>query len=520
MKKLLLTFALIVAMVLGVSAQTVVECKSLTVPGTTTVSGYTFDIQKNNGSTAPALRNDGSIRLYAKGTLTVSGTKLTKIVITLAQDAKYRYTEFTPSTGSLNPAQAAGDTEITWVGDASSVTFTVGDKATWGEDGADKAGQIRFTSVTVYGEGGGDTPNPGTPNYYKATSVTAGNSYVFVAGGKYNMLFDRSYGYMSTTDLPAGATDSFEGAADAAMKFTAVAGGYNITTTGGKMLGAKEGYKTFDTSDESAANRVWTVSFENGVATITNVATGLVVYQDPAFGSFGCYTAEQLPEGAVKPELFELRGDLPPVIEPTTASFTLVNAIESGADYVMVVTVDGATKIGEAISASATYGRLNLANITVANNAVTTDLNNAITIAAEGNGYTMKDYKGRFLGFDGEHKTSFQLYNEVNEFCVWNIAFTNGQAAITLSAAGVTGQVGVSKGTEGTWYTNIAPSVDAAEIALPALYKKGTSGVEGIVADENAPVEYFNLQGIRVANPENGLYIRRQGNNVSKVYIR
>lgn len=47
----------------------------------------------------------------------------------------------------------------------------------------------------------------------------------------------------------------------------------------------------------------------------------------------------------------------------------------------------------------------------------------------------------------------------------------------------------------------------------------GVSGVENVAA-ENAPVEYFNLQGVRVANPENGLFIRRQGNTVSKVVIR
>ncbi|MDE5629638.1 MAG: hypothetical protein K2I69_08775 [Muribaculaceae bacterium] len=39
------------------------------------------------------------------------------------------------------------------------------------------------------------------------------------------------------------------------------------------------------------------------------------------------------------------------------------------------------------------------------------------------------------------------------------------------------------------------------------------------VADSNAPVEFFNLQGIRVANPENGVFIRRQGANVSKVVL-
>ena len=46
------------------------------------------------------------------------------------------------------------------------------------------------------------------------------------------------------------------------------------------------------------------------------------------------------------------------------------------------------------------------------------------------------------------------------------------------------------------------------------------SGITDIEADENAPVEYFNLQGIRVATPENGLYIRRQGSKVTKVLVK
>lgn len=50
------------------------------------------------------------------------------------------------------------------------------------------------------------------------------------------------------------------------------------------------------------------------------------------------------------------------------------------------------------------------------------------------------------------------------------------------------------------------------------------AGVEGIEIengiDENAPVEYYNLQGIKVENPAAGLYIKRQGNKVEKVIIR
>ncbi len=48
-----------------------------------------------------------------------------------------------------------------------------------------------------------------------------------------------------------------------------------------------------------------------------------------------------------------------------------------------------------------------------------------------------------------------------------------------------------------------------------------SSGVEGVAAEDmDAPVEYFNLQGVRVAAPEAGIFIRRQGSKVEKVVIR
>lgn len=47
------------------------------------------------------------------------------------------------------------------------------------------------------------------------------------------------------------------------------------------------------------------------------------------------------------------------------------------------------------------------------------------------------------------------------------------------------------------------------------------TGIEGIEAEAaEAEVEWFNLQGVRVANPESGLYIRRQGNKVEKVIVK
>lgn len=55
----------------------------------------------------------------------------------------------------------------------------------------------------------------------------------------------------------------------------------------------------------------------------------------------------------------------------------------------------------------------------------------------------------------------------------------------------------------------------------PIEYKKPSSGLEGVSVDTNATVEYYNLQGVRVAYPAAGqLVIRRQGNTVTKVIVK
>ena len=47
-----------------------------------------------------------------------------------------------------------------------------------------------------------------------------------------------------------------------------------------------------------------------------------------------------------------------------------------------------------------------------------------------------------------------------------------------------------------------------------------TTGIEAVAADAaEGEAEYFNLQGIRVANPQGGVFIRRQGAKVAKVTL-
>ncbi|MCM1163618.1 MAG: Ig-like domain-containing protein [Muribaculaceae bacterium] len=63
----------------------------------------------------------------------------------------------------------------------------------------------------------------------------------------------------------------------------------------------------------------------------------------------------------------------------------------------------------------------------------------------------------------------------------------------------------------------VAGTWEVQHIYVMASPTVGIADVEA--ADAEAPVEYYNLQGIRVENPQNGLYIRRQGNTVTKVIL-
>lgn len=81
--------------------------------------------------------------------------------------------------------------------------------------------------------------------------------------------------------------------------------------------------------------------------------------------------------------------------------------------------------------------------------------------------------------------------------------------------------------TTGTW-TGDAQSVTFAYTGtqqintIEVFCTKGlTTGIDNVETDDtDAPAEYFNLQGVRVDNPQNGLYIKRQGSKVTKVIVK
>ena len=125
-----------------------------------TFGDYTFAAEKNNGGTPPAYNENGKDgRLYAKNSLTIStSTAMTQIVFNLSSQGKNRLAPITASVGTI-ATQASGDETVTWTGSSTAVTFTVGDKASYGSDGSSKAGQLCFLSVDI-------TTGSGPVTYY------------------------------------------------------------------------------------------------------------------------------------------------------------------------------------------------------------------------------------------------------------------------------------------------------------------------------------------------------------------
>lgn len=81
-------------------------------------------------------------------------------------------------------------------------------------------------------------------------------------------------------------------------------------------------------------------------------------------------------------------------------------------------------------------------------------------------------------------------------------------ASVPTASSVATNGVNIAYQTVSAEGVKITADIDAA-------------GVEGIVADStDAPVEYYNLQGVRIASPESGVVIRRQGNQVQKVVVK
>lgn len=164
MKKFFIS-AVAVLMALGASAATTITVADYAATSfITTDNHFSITTAKESSTNAPAYNSTGQdLRVYANGTLTIeAGSEMTSIVLTLsAQGQKRLSAENTVDCGTLQSDDAIST--VTWTGNSKKVVITVGAKATLGTDGAEKAGQLDFTALTI--EGGTEGTVEGAPLY-------------------------------------------------------------------------------------------------------------------------------------------------------------------------------------------------------------------------------------------------------------------------------------------------------------------------------------------------------------------
>lgn len=66
---------------------------------------------------------------------------------------------------------------------------------------------------------------------------------------------------------------------------------------------------------------------------------------------------------------------------------------------------------------------------------------------------------------------------------------------------------------------NLNLDLNAMHLSLKEDEKTGIEEIEAAATDD-VPARYFNLQGVKIDNPENGIYIRVSGNKADKVLIK
>ncbi len=111
--------------------------------------------------------------------------------------------------------------------------------------------------------------------------------------------------------------------------------------------------------------------------------------------------------------------------------------------------------------------------------------------------------------------TGFKLSTQKGSWDAFNAGVLYVQNAIVNEEATITkGSSDDSKiSATGTFNLTI-DLVNMTFLAIDPL----TVAIEEVATD-NAPIEYYNLQGVKVANPENGIFIKKQGSKTTKVVL-
>lgn len=424
-----------------------------------TNQGFTFVTSK--GGTTTAYNKAGDLRIYAGGTITITGAgnmNIQKVVFNLSKQGLTRLAPITASVGTI-ATQAAGDKTVTWTGDANSIKYTVGAKADFGSDGPTKSGQFDFTSIVIT---------------YTQTGVAKKNADMAFDPKSVTLALGEGFTQPTLTKATTAAV-AYTSSDEAVATVDAATGAVTILAVGETVIEAKA-----DENDEYyAGSASYTITVKEPVP------AGTIVLLDPSLenGIEGwTLSADNLPEG--------------------------LTYVWNWKSYDNEYYLNGSAFANNtAYPVSDCYAISPVVDLTDYNDASMKFEHTAKFQT------TLKTLCGVSVREEG---AAGWTPLEITEWPVagsWTWSWSN---VIDLKAyAGKKIQIGFK-------YGSTAEGADTWEIRN--LYvsgqKSGGLGIVDSMVEENAPEVYYNLQGIRLANPEKGqLVIVRKGNKTFKAIL-
>ena len=184
-----------------------------------------------------------------------------------------------------------------------------------------KAIAIRVDGETVYQSDVVEAKYIVSPTkpYVPAASITSGERYAFVANDSVaDFLFDATNGNLQSRKISGKYDKYIETVEYSAFTFTSTDGGYTIQDAESRYmyLESNDGKVSFAT-EKPAAGAVWSVSIDNGQATIKNGNSTLYYSADNDI--FGCYAEKR--GDMVLPSLYMVREYPKATINPENGSY-------------------------------------------------------------------------------------------------------------------------------------------------------------------------------------------------------
>lgn len=432
-----------------------------------TADGFTFTTSK--GDTPSAYNQGGDLRIYSNGSLTLAGAAnvtMTEVVFNTSSQGKKRQSKITPSVGEVT--QTSGGATITWTGSANSVKFSVSQSNDYGTDGPTKNGQFDFLSVKI------------TYTVTGASKQDAG------------LKFDQE-----TFSIMLG--DEFS--APTLTKATTAA-------------------VVYSSSDAAVAE----VSAESGAVTIKGVGTATITAKaaenDEYYAGEASYTIEVLPAGTIYNNSC-MAADCGFTQEIISGD---VNPWQIDSKYGLKGSafISNKANASDAVMASPVLDLSKYIDATISfEHAINNFKLNGTLLPTTAEALPYISVVAREVTEQAEETgTRAEAAGEWTKLADPAIPATYSWTYIDSGKLSLKAYDG-KKIQIGFRYTSTADVAGTWEVknVLVEGTKVGV-GIESTLVDENAPVVYYNLQGMRVENPTSGLYIRVQGKKATKVMIR